>query len=142
INYAAESCARESSCIHVMSMSMGGVASQAWADAVNKAYDAGIVYVAAAGNNFSAGFFGVPTRFIVYPARFRRVIAACGVMADAKPYYGLAFGKMQGNWGPASKMATALSAFTPNISWAELGCEGIVDMDGQGTSAATPQVAA
>ena len=128
--------------MHVMSMSMGGVASQAWADAVNKAYEAGIVYVCAAGNNFSAGLFGVPTHFIVYPARFRRVIAACGVMADAKPYYGLSFGKMQGNWGPASKMATALSAFTPNIPWAELGCAGIVDMDGQGTSAATPQVAA
>jgi hypothetical protein len=128
--------------VHVMSMSMGGVASQAWADAVNKAYAAGIVYVCAAGNNFSAGLFGLPTRFIVYPARFRRVIAACGVMADARPYYGLPFGTMQGNWGPASKMATALSAFTPNIPWAERGSAGIVDMDGQGTSAATPQVAA
>jgi hypothetical protein len=49
---------------------------------------------------------------------------------------------MQGNWGPDSKMATAVSAFTPNLPWAELGCAGIVDMDGQGTSAATPQVAA
>jgi subtilisin family serine protease len=142
INYAAELCAQEATCVHVISMSMGGVASQAWADAVNKAYDSGIVYVAAAGNNISAGFFGVPTRFIVYPARFRRVIAACGVMADTKPYYGLSFRTMQGNWGPTSKMATALSAFTPNVSWAEIGCQGIVDMDGQGTSAATPQVAA
>ena len=79
---------------------------------------------------------------IVYPARFRRVIAACGAMANRAPYYGLPPGKMQGNWGPESKMATALSAFTPNIPWAELGCKEIVDMDGQGTSAATPQVAA
>lgn len=142
INYAAELCGKDSTRVHVMSMSMGGVASQAWADAVNKAYDAGIVYVCAAGNNFSAGLFGLPTRFIVYPARFRRVIAACGVMADAKPYFGLPFGTMQGNWGPASKMATALSAFTPNIPWAERGCADIVDMDGQGTSAATPQIAA
>ncbi|MEO8440669.1 MAG: S8 family serine peptidase [Spartobacteria bacterium] len=142
INYAAELCAKEATRVHVMSMSMGGVASQAWADAVNKAYEAGIVYVCAAGNNFSAGPFGVPTRFIVYPARFRRVIAACGVMANAHPYYGLSFGTMQGNWGPASKMATALAAFTPNIPWAELGCADIVDMNGQGTSAATPQVAA
>ena len=142
INYAAELCDKEATRVHVMSMSMGGVASQAWADAVNKAYEAGIVYVCAAGNNFSAGPFGVPTRFIVYPARFRRVIAACGVMANARPYYGLSFGTMQGNWGPSSKMATALSAFTPNIPWAELGCADIVDMNGQGTSAATPQVAA
>jgi subtilisin family serine protease len=142
ISYAADLCADEATRIHVMSMSMGGVASQAWADAVNKAYEAGIVYVAAAGNNFSAGWFGFPTRFIVYPARFRRVIAACGVMADKKPYFGLSFGTMQGNWGPASKMATALSAFTPNMPWAEIGCAGIVDMDGQGTSSATPQIAA
>jgi hypothetical protein len=142
ISYAAELCADAATEIHVISMSMGGVASQAWADAVNKAYDAGIIYVAAAGNNFSAIFFGLPTHLIVYPARFRRVIAACGVMADRRPYYGLPIGTMQGNWGPSSKMATALSAFTPNMPWATLGCSGVVDMDGQGTSAATPQVAA
>ena len=142
ISYASDLCADESTRVHVISMSMGGVASQAWADAVNKAYEAGIVYVAAAGNNFSAGRFGVPTRFIVYPARFRRVLAACGVMADTRPYYGLAFGTMQGNWGPASKMATALAAFTPNTPWAAMGCPDIVDMNGRGTSAATPQIAA
>jgi hypothetical protein len=142
ISYAAELCADDNSRVHAISMSMGGVASQAWADAVNKAYEAGIVYVAAAGNNYSAGLFGVPTRFIVYPARFRRVIAACGVMANLQPYYGLPMGTMQGNWGPDSKMATAMAAFTPNMPWAELGCAGIVDMDGQGTSAATPQIAA
>ncbi len=138
INYAADLCASEATRIHVMSMSMGGVASQAWADAVNKAYELGIVYVAAAGNNFSA----LPTRFIVYPARFRRVIAACGVMANGAPYYGLGLGTMQGNWGPASKMETALSAFTPNMPWATIDCAQIVDMNGQGTSSATPQVAA
>ena len=108
IMYAVELCARDETRIHVLSMSMGGVASAAWADAVNLAYEAGIVFVAAAGNNFSAGFFGFPTRAIVYPARFRRVIAACGVMANRRPYYGLPFRTMQGNWGPASKMATAV----------------------------------
>jgi len=126
----------------VLSMSMGGLASAAWADAVNMAYDAGIVFVAAAGNNFSAGLFGFPTHNIVYPARFRRVIAACGVMASRRPYYGLPTGTMQGNWGPASKMATAMAAYTPNTSWAEIGCQDVVDMEGSGTSAATPQVAA
>lgn len=142
INYAVELSGDEATRIHVISMSMGGVASAAWADAVNMAYEAGIVFVAAAGNNFSAGIFGFPTHNIVYPARFKRVIAACGVMANRRPYYSLPFGTMQGNWGPSSKMATALSAFTPNISWAELGCAGIVDMEGAGTSSATPQVAA
>ena len=142
INYATELGRDGSTAVHVLSMSMGGVASQAWADAVNKAYEGGLVFVAAAGNNFSAGLFGLPTRLIVYPARFRRVIAACGVMADGRPYFGLPVGTMQGNWGPASKMATALAAFTPNMPWAELGCPGIVDMDGAGTSSATPQIAA
>ena len=142
INYAVELCSDEATRIHVISMSMGGVASQAWADAVNMAYEAGIVFVAAAGNNFSAGIFGFPTHNIVYPARFKRVIAACGVMANRRPYYSLPFGTMQGNWGPASKMATAMSAYTPNVSWAELGCSGIVDMKGAGTSSATPQIAA
>lgn len=128
--------------VDVVSLSMGGVASAAWAEAVNAAYEAGVCIVAAAGNNFSAGFFGVPTRLIVYPARFRRVIAACGVMADRKPYFGLAFRRMQGNFGPASKMPTALAAFTPNMPWAEWGAPTIVDMNGEGTSSATPQVAA
>ncbi|HWL09842.1 MAG TPA: S8 family serine peptidase [Planctomicrobium sp.] len=142
IDYAVDLCQKEKTRIHVISMSMGGVASAAWADAVNKAYEAGITFVAAAGNNYSTGKFGVPTRHIVYPARFRRVLAACGVMADRTPYFGLAAGTMQGNWGPDGAMATALSAFTPNTPWAQWGCSEIVRMDGAGTSSATPQIAA
>lgn len=128
--------------VDVVTLSMGGVASKAWAEAVNACYEAGVCVVAAAGNNFALGPLGVPTRFIVFPARFRRVIAACGIMADWRPYFGLATGKMQGNWGPASKMSTALAAFTPNMPWAEYGAARTVDMNGAGTSAATPQVAA
>lgn len=142
IAYATELCGDDSTRVDVISMSMGGVASAAWADAVNNAYEAGIIYVAAAGNNISSGFFGFPTHQIVYPARFRRVIAACGVMANRQPYYGLSFGTMQGNWGPEGAMATALSAFTPNLSWARYGCREIVRMNGAGTSSATPQIAA
>ena len=142
VNYAAELCKNEKTRVHVISMSMGGVASDAWADAVNKAYEAGIVFVAAAGNNFSSGAFAFPTHQIVYPARFRRVIAACGVMADRRPYFGLSFGTMQGNWGPSSSMATAISAFTPNVPWARIGCKKTICMDGAGTSSATPQIAA
>ena len=127
--------------VDVVSLSMGGVASSAWAAAVNAAYEAGICIVAAAGNNFAAFGTGVPTRFIVYPARFRRVIAACGVMADRRPYYGLSSGTMQGCWGPASVMKTALAAFTPNMPWAERDAHEIVDMNGAGTSSATPQIA-
>jgi hypothetical protein len=122
----------------VVSMSMGGLPSGAWADAVNAAYEAGIVVVCAAGNNFG----GAPVEEIVWPARFKRVIAACGVMADGRPYFDLPPIVMQGNIGPPSKMGTALAAFTPNIPWPKLDCHQTIDLDGGGTSAATPQVAA
>ena len=124
--------------VHVITMSMGGLASSAWADAVNALYELGVFIVTAAGNNFG----GFPTRNIVYPARFKRVIAACGVMADGKPYADLPLKIMSGNYGPKSKMATAFSAYTPNTPWARLGCSKIIDLNGAGTSSATPQIAA
>lgn len=124
---------------HVLSMSMGGLSSAALTDAVNLAYDKGMVVVTAAGNNFA----GRPSpKSIVFPARYRRVLAACGVMADGRAYAGLHDGIMQGNHGPESKMATALGAYTPNVPWAAIGCRNLVTMDGAGTSAATPQIAA
>lgn len=124
---------------HVLSMSMGGVTSQALTDAVNLAYDDGMVLVTAGGNNIA---WRPTPKTIVYPARLKRVIAACGVMADGRAYAGLSSGTMQGNFGPSEKMATAIGAYTPNVPWAQIGCGAIVDMDGAGTSAATPQVAA
>ena len=78
----------------------------------------------------------------MYPARFKRVVAACGVMANGRPYADLAINIMAGNYGPDSKMDTAISAYTPNTPWARLGCAQTVDHNGQGTSAATPQIAA
>jgi len=127
----------------VLSMSMGGLASGALADVVNQCYEAGLVTVTAAGNNFA----GLPARSIVYPARYARVIAACGIMADYRPYASKPAGPlspttMAGCYGPAAKMATALAAFTPNIPWARIGCPNRVDEDGGGTSSATPQIAA
>ena len=124
---------------HVLSMSMGGVSSAALVDAINLAYDAGMVLVTAAGNNFA----GRPMpRTIVFPARYRRVLAACGVMADGRAYAGLEAGTMQGSYGPPSKMPTAIGAYTPNVPWAQIDCGKVVDMDGAGTSSATPQIAA
>jgi Subtilase family len=107
-------------------------------EAVNALYDVGVFVVTAAGNNFA----NLPTREVVYPARFARVVAACGVMANQAPYADLAPTLMAGNYGPLSKMKTAVAAFTPNTPWARFGASGIVDFDGNGTSAATPQVAA
>lgn len=124
--------------VHAVTMSMGGVPSQSWVDAVNALYELGVFVVTAAGNNFA----NLPTHETVYPARFARVVGACGVMADQAPYADLSPTLMAGNYGPPSKMKTAIAAFTPNTPWARFGAPGIVDFDGNGTSAATPQVAA
>ena len=124
--------------VDVITMSMGGLASQAWADAVNALYEQGVFIVTAAGNNYA----NLPTRNIVYPARFNRVVAACGIMADGRPYADLGVGVMAGNYGPESAMATAMAAATPNTPWARIGCPRTIDHDGNGTSSATPQIAA
>src|SRR5262249_45048107 len=78
--------------VDVVTMSMGGVASQAWAEAVNALYEQGVLIVAAAGNNFG----NLPTRNVVFPARFDRAVAACGVMADHEPYADLGLTRMAG----------------------------------------------
>ena len=78
----------------------------------------------------------------VDPARFGRVVAACGVMPDQRPYADLSMNLLAGNYGPADKMQTAVAAYTPNVPWARFGGSKIVDWDGNGTSAATPQIAA
>jgi subtilisin family serine protease len=123
--------------VHVVSMSMGGAPSKAWADAVNAAYEAGITLVTASGNNFN----GLPTTHVVYPARFGRVIAACGVTHDLFPYHSTKLGEMQGCYGPERLMARALSAYTPNTPWA-VGSGSRILFSGAGTSSATPQIAA
>lgn len=124
----------------VLSMSMGGVPSQFWVDAVNDAYESGLTLVTAAGNNFGCK----PMVELVYPARFNRVIAVCGVTYNNKPYhkYGFWSLKMQGNYGPPEAMTSAIAAYTPNVPWATRGCGDKFDYSGAGTSAATPQVAA
>ncbi|MRG58161.1 S8 family serine peptidase [Phyllobacterium sp. SYP-B3895] len=137
-DYVHALCNNPATRVHVITMSMGGLASQAWADAVNALYERGVFIVTAAGNNYA----NLPTRNIVYPARFNRVVAACGVMADHMPYADLPAAVMAGNYGPASKMTTAIAACTPNTTWARKGCPAIIDFDGNGTSSATPQVAA
>ena len=122
----------------VITMSMGGVPSQAWAEAVDRLYEAGICFCAAAGNHVGP----LPPRVVVYPARYSRVIAVCGVMANGKPYAGLKGKTLEGSFGPDSVMKAALSAYTPNIPWARFGCDAAIRLNGEGTSAATPQVAA
>lgn len=122
----------------VVSMSMGGLPSKAWRATVDRAYEAGVCVVTAAGNNVG----GLPTRRLVYPARYGRVIGVTGMMADHRPYTDLGGFTMEGNFGPASRMSAAMAAYSPNVPWALFGCGDRVRMDGGGTSSATPQVAA
>jgi subtilisin family serine protease len=63
---------------HVISMSLGGFASQVWAEAINALYDSGVFIVTAAGNNFG----NLPTRNIVFPARFPQ--SGCCLRSDGK----------------------------------------------------------
>ncbi len=122
----------------VMSISMGGVPTRQWAAAINRAYESGVVIVAAAGNRFGP----LPPSTIVFPARFNRVIAVCGATAKQTAYYRSGIhARMHGCFGPPKKMKTALAAYTPNTPWAIMaGGQGIGF--GGGTSSATPQVAA
>jgi hypothetical protein len=123
----------------VVTLSMGGVPSRAWSEAVDEAYESGLCICAAAGNHVGI----LPPRTLVYPARFQRVIAVCGVMADGSPYADLeGASTLEGSFGPQSAMQAAIAAYTPNIPWARFGCASAVRLNGEGTSAATPQVAA
>jgi hypothetical protein len=122
----------------VVTMSMGGLPTAAWAEAVDKAYEAGVCICAAAGNHVGIA----PPRVLVYPARYSRVIAVCGVMADGRPYAGLSGGALEGSFGPDSAMKGAIATYTPNIPWARFGCADAIRRNGEGTSAATPQAAA
>lgn len=135
----------------VISMSMAGAPSKAWANLVNKAYEAGITVVTAAGNSWFEGAKKALPKRVLYPARWERVIAATGVACDNLPYVLEARLQkkseggetMQGNFGPEDVMTHALAAYTPNIIWGTMNDHGkYFRLDGGGTSSATPQIAA
>lgn len=135
----------------VISMSMAGAPTKAWANMVNKAYEAGITIVTAAGNSWFEGPRKALPKTVLYPARWDRVIAATGVAYDNLPYVLKARLQskseggetMQGNFGPEDVMTHALAAYTPNVFWATMNDAGkYFRLDGGGTSSATPQVAA
>lgn len=143
INYALDN-----GC-HVISLSHGGLPTQAWADAVNRAYDMGTVICAASGDSIG----GFPMTDVVWPARFRRAISVCGVTADSAPYFDPKFDgtdELEGNFGPKRVMGNAIAAYTPNVLWAKIKdwpdateySKNGYQLSGSGTSASTPQVAA
>lgn len=127
----------------VVTISHGGLPSAAWADAVNKIYEAGIVVVAASGDNFNLGPADVFSHYTVYPSAFNRVITALGATYAKTPYISDKPTVMQGCWGPDIVMEKALAAYTPNVAWMKFDqVPNGFDMNGGGTSASTPQIAA
>ena len=144
----------------VVSISMGGVPSNVWAEAVNRAYENGTAVVAASGNCLVVpllGWVSTPSR-TVYPAAFPRVLSVPGATASSRSYRWLPVPGglwpwnwktvlMRGNIGPRADMREAVGAFTPNIAWAAFEPpngrpHGRISRSGSGTSSATPQVAA
>jgi subtilisin family serine protease len=126
----------------VVSLSHGGLPTKAWADEINRLYDAGIVVAAASGDSISAVVLDIATHFTVYPSAWYRVITVTGETFSRGPYTTDHFGVMRGSWGPLKVMEKAVGAYTPNVPWMRLGNPRAWEMDGSGTSASTPQVAA
>ena len=132
----------------VISMSMAGAPSLTMKKAVNRAYEAGIVIVSAAGNSWSQGSKKVLPDSLMYPARFKRVIAATGITHSNEPYLVSANTRasgglyMQGCFGPDKSMEYAMAAYTPNITWVDGNENDDFTRNGGGTSSATPQIAA
>lgn len=133
----------------VISMSMSGKPSDRMAQAVNRAYEAGIVIVAAASNCWYKGPGAMLPKCVMYPAAFERAIAATGAIFTHEPYdvdfiqkgrFTITTKYMQGCWGPKSRMSRALAAYTPNLPWASTHHAFL--RSGGGTSSATPQIAA
>lgn len=127
---------------NVVTLSHGGLPTASWADVTNQLYDQGIVLVAASGDSYNAVVIDIATHFTVYPSAFWRVITATGVTYDNKPYITNDAGVMQGSWGPDAVMKKAVAASTPNVPWMKLGSTNGWALDGGGTSASTPQIAA
>lgn len=126
----------------VVSLSHGGLPMKSWAHAVNMLYDAGVVVVAAAGDSYWAVLTDIATHFTVYPSAFYRVVTSTGVTFDDGPYKRDRLGVMQGCWGPDKVMKKAVGAYTPNVPWMCYNTKYGWDMNGAGTSASTPQMAA
>ncbi|WDD91299.1 S8/S53 family peptidase [Burkholderia sp. FERM BP-3421] len=126
----------------VISLSQGGLPLKSWAYAVNALYEAGVVVVAAAGDSYWAVVTDIATHYTVYPAAFYRVVTATGVTYDDGPYKRDQLGVMQGCWGPDAVMAKAVGAYTPNVPWMRIETQYGWGLDGGGTSASTPQIAA
>ncbi len=143
--------------VDVITMSMAGWPSRVMAEAVNRAYEAGIVICSAASNSWVKGAQKILPDSMLYPARFDRTIGVVGAAYNHIPYVfklhnpasrSAGGDYMQMSYGPDSVMHTAIAGYTPNIMWFDKvknkddPNSKIYVKNGGGTSSATPQVAA
>ncbi len=136
----------------VVTMSMAGAPSRSMLKAINKAYEAGVVVVSAAGNSWVEGGRKLLPKHTMYPARFNRVIGVTGATLDKTPYLvgenqgwqtrEVGGASMQTCFGPEEASSTNIAAYTPNVQWAGQFDGALFNPSGGGTSSATPQVAA
>lgn len=155
----------------IISMCIGGFPSQDLADGVNYAYSNGIAIFCASGDYVVArGIAATTPKYVVFPAAYDPVMAVAGVAADERSYGEppTDWGHMPtsvnsitlGNRGPIEKMQNAIATWCPNVPWVRIptappppldpshpwetlpGSWNSIDLDGSGTSAGCPQVAA
>jgi hypothetical protein len=126
----------------VVTLSHGGLPALSWAHAVNNAYEAGIVLAAAAGDNEILFYLDIPGHETIWPSRFRRAITVTGATYAKAPYVTDEWLALQGSYGPEAIMDKAIASYAPNTAWMTMGTACDYDMDGGGTSASTPQIAA
>lgn len=92
--------------------------------AIDNAYEKGVIVACAAGNH-------IPNEHVIYPARCPRTIAVAGSTCDSKPWSGSSYGAH-----------VDISAPAYPVRRAQTGWNGKQGYDyGDGTSFATPQVA-
>jgi hypothetical protein len=108
----------------IITMSMGGAPPRAsWRRAANYAYSKGVIFIAAAGNE---------VKFVVWPARYKKVIAVAGVNNEGLPWEGSCRGTKVQISAPGENV------FVPRV----LEENKYYYSYGSGTSYATPHVAA
>jgi Subtilase family len=96
VNYAIDAVG-----VKVINVSLGlflGVVVKEMKTAINKAYDAGVIVVCAAGNHVNS---------VVAPARLRRTFAVAGVTRLKIPWGGSSYGRQVDLSGPAADLRRA-----------------------------------
>ncbi|MFH7012374.1 S8 family serine peptidase [Flavobacterium sp. FlaQc-52] len=113
--------------VDVITMSMGGAPPRrSWKEAVKFAYDNGVIFCCAAGNN---------VQFVVWPAAYDEVLAIAAINVNKEPWEGSCRGNTVDASAPGENVYVARSK--------KDNTEMIFDQGfGSGTSFAVPHVAA